>query len=395
MTSTTEAFDTIVIGGGQAGLAVGHALKARGLPFVILDAHERVGDAWRKRWDSLRLFSPARLDSLPGLPFPGPANAFPTKDQMADYLESYATRFELPVRSGVRVDSLARLGDRFVVSAATQCFEADNIVVAMSSWQKPRVPTFAGDLDPRIVQLHSSEYRHRAQLRDGTVLIVGAGNSGAEIGVEVARSHHTVMAGRDTGQVPFPINGLTVRLLVPLLFRIFFHRIATVRTPIGRKLHERFTRHGMPLIRTRQRDLAAAGVERAPRVVGIRTGLPLLEDGRVLEVANVIWCTGYQPGFSWIDLPEVADDRPLHERGIVAAQPGLYFVGLEFLYAASSAMIHGVGRDAERIARAVAARRRADDAATMDDARGLFRHRPPAVVTTARRGARVADLEAS
>ncbi len=362
---TTQRIETIVIGAGQAGLSVGYYLAQQHVPFIILDANTRVGDSWRKRWDSLRLFSPARLDGLPGMPFPGPAYEFPTKDQMAEYLESYAARFELPVRGGVSVDCLTREGGHFVVSAADERFEADNVIVAMSTWQKPRVPAFASQLDPRIQQLHSTEYRGAAQLLDGTVLVVGAGNSGAEISFEVARTHSTILAGRSTGQVPFPINAFTVRVIVPLLFRVFFHRIATVRTPIGRKLRVAFAAHGMPLIRTREQNLAAAGVERAPRVVGVRDGLPLLDDERILDVANVIWCTGYQPGLSWIDLPAMADGLPTHARGIVAGEPGLYFVGLEFLYAASSAMIHGVGRDAQRIARAIGARRRAGYASTV------------------------------
>jgi putative flavoprotein involved in K+ transport len=280
---------------------------------------------------------------------------------MGDYLEAYAAHFELPVLNNTRVDKLIRQGDRFLLSAGDRSFEADNVVVAMSTWQKGRVPAFASELDTSIRQMHSSEYRSPTQLRDGRVLVVGAGNSGAEIGVELARSgFETIVAGRSTGQVPFPINGFTVRVLVPLVFRVFFHRIATLRTPIGRKLHEQFTQHGMPLIRTREQDLAAAGVERTPRVIGVRNGLPMLEDERVLDVANVIWCTGYSAAFSWIELPITANDRPTHERGVVTDEPGLFFLGLEFLYAASSSSLHGVWRDAEYIARAVAERRRAD-----------------------------------
>ncbi len=362
---TTQRIETLVIGGGQAGLATGYHLAKRNQSFLIVDAHERVGDSWRKRWDSLRLFSVARFDALPGMPFPGPAYAFPTKDQMGDYLEAYATQFSLPIQTGVRVERVARQGERFEITAGERRFEADNVVIAMSGWQKPRVPAFAPQLAPNVIQLHSSEYRGPEQLRDGAVLIVGAGNSGAEIAYEVSRTHRTIVAGRTTGQVPFPINGLTVRTVLPLLFRVFFHRIATVHTPIGRKLHASFTSHGMPLIRTREQDLARAGVERAPRVAGVRNGLPLLEDERVLDVENVIWCTGYRADFSWIDVPVIENDRPIHEHGIAKGQPGLYFVGYEFLYAASSAMVHGVGRDAERIARYVATRARQDYASTV------------------------------
>ncbi len=355
-----ERIQTIVIGGGQAGLSVGYHLARRGLPFVILDANERIGDSWRKRWDSLRLFTPARYDGLAGMPFPAPAFTFVTKDEMADYLEAYAARFALPVRTGVRVERLSRHGDRFVVTAGDLRFEAENVVVAMSNYQQPRVPPFAHELAPGIIQLHSSEYRNPSQLRDGGVLIVGAGNSGAEIAVEVARGHPTWLSGRDTGNVPFRIDGTASRLILSrLTLRFVFHRVLTVRTPIGRKMRPRALAHGGPLIRVKPRDLVAVGIERVPRTTGVRDGLPVLENGRVLAVANVIWCTGFHPGFSWIDLPVFGMDEPLHERGVVPGEPGLYFVGLPFLYALSSAMIHGVGRDAEHIVRVIAARSRA------------------------------------
>jgi putative flavoprotein involved in K+ transport len=277
---------------------------------------------------------------------------------MADYLEAYARRFALPVRSGVRVDRLSRQGERFVVAAASTRFEAENVVVAMANYQRPRVPPFAGELEPGIVQVHSFEYRRPAQLRAGDVLVVGAGNSGAEIAVEAVKGHRTWLAGRDTGHVPFRVDGLAARLVLGrLVLRVLFHRVLSLATPIGRKARPKMLHRAAPLIRTRPRELAAAGVIRVPRVVGVRGGLPLLEDGRVLDVANVVWCTGYDPGFSWIDLPVFGTDgEPQHEAGVVAAQPGLYFVGLHFLYAFSSEMIHGVGRDAARIAAVVAAR---------------------------------------
>lgn len=355
-----ERVQTVVVGGGQAGLSVGYHLARRGLPFVILDANERIGDAWRTRWDSLRLFTPARYDGLAGMPFPAPADAFPTKDEMADYLEAYAARFALPVRTGVTVDRLSRQGERFVVAAGDRRFEAEQVVVAMANYQRPRIPPFAQQLDPGIVQLHSSVYRNPSQLRDGGVLIVGAGNSGAEIALEVARGHPTWMSGRDTGHVPFRIEGAAARLfLVRVVLRFLFHRVLTVNTPIGRKVRPTSLAHGGPLIRVKPKDLAAAGIKRVPRTVGARDGLPMLEDGRILNVANVVWCTGFDPGFSWIDLPVLGEDEPMHERGVVAIEPGLYFVGLHFLYAFSSTMIHGVGRDAEHVIEAIAARTRA------------------------------------
>ena len=351
-----EYIDTIVIGGGQAGLSVGYHLSRRGLPFAILDGSDRIGDPWRNRWESLRLFSPARFNGLAGLPFDAPSFVFPTKDEMADYLEAYAARFDLPVRSGLRVDRLVRDGDRFVLTAGDRRFEAANVVVAMSSYQKPHVPAFAAELDPAIVQIHSLDYRSPAQLREGDVLIVGAGNSGAEIGVEVVRHHRTWMSGRSTGQLPFRIGGLVSRFLIRILFRGLFHRILTVDTPIGRKARPKIISRGGPLIRVQAKDLEAAGITRVPRTAGVRDGLPLLDDGRALDVANVIWCTGFGPGLDWIDMPIFDDDEPVHERGICTRLPGLYFVGQHFLYSLSSTMIHGVSRDAERVAEAIAER---------------------------------------
>jgi putative flavoprotein involved in K+ transport len=352
----TERVQVVVIGGGQAGLSVGYCLAQQGLSFVILESNRRIGDSWRKRWDSLRLFTPAKYDGLIGLPFPAPPFSFPTKDEMADYLEMYAKHFNLPIRTGVKVDRLWRDGPRYIVDAGDRRFEADHVVVAMATYQAPRVPEFARALDPRIVQLHSSEYKNPSQLRLGDVLIVGAGNSGADIAIDVARSHRTWLSGRHPGNIPFRIDGHIARLLLPVLFRVVFHRILTVDTPMGRKARPAVISKGGVLIRVKPADLAAAGVERAPRVTGVRDGKPLCADGRVLDAANVIWCTGYHPGLSWIDVPTAiygADGEPVHERGIVPGEPGLYFVGLHFLYAFSSTMIHGVGRDAERIAQTI------------------------------------------
>jgi putative flavoprotein involved in K+ transport len=356
-----ERVQTVVIGGGQSGLSVGYYLAKRGLPFVILDANRRIGDGWRTRWDSLRLFTPARYDGLAGMPFPAKGDAFPTKDEMADYLEAYAARFDLPVRTGVRVDRLSRRGDRFLITSDQGQIEADQVVVAMANFQAPNMPPFAGALAGDVVQLHSLYYRSPAQLQPGGVLVVGAGNSGAEIAMDASRGHQVWMSGRDVGQIPFKIDRfLGRRVMAPLLFRVVFHRILTVDTPMGRKARPNALHRAAPLIRTRRGDLRAAGVEMVPRVVGVRDGRPLLEDDRTLDAANVIWCTGYDAGFSWIDLPVFdADGEPRHERGLVTTQPGLFFVGLHFLYSFSSTMIHGVARDAERIAGAVAGRSRA------------------------------------
>ena len=361
----TQHFHTIVIGGGQAGLSVGYHLARRELPFVILEAHQRVGDGWRQRWDSLRLFSPARFDGLDGMRFPASSHYFPTKDEMADFLESYARKFNLPVRTAVRVDGVTRKDGGFEVTAGSERFLADNVVVAMASYQKPRVPAFAAELDSKIMQMHSVEYRRPSQLQQGGVLLVGAGNSGSEIAMEATRNGHEVwMAGRDVGHVPFRPEKLAGRFLVPIVFRILFHRVLTVDTPMGRKARPKMMSEGTPLIRVKPKDMAAAGIHRVPRMTGVKDGRPMLEDGTVLEVTNVIWSTGFHPGFDWIKLPVHGDHEPQHEGGIVPTEPGLYFVGLHFLYSMSSSMIHGVGRDAERIVKHLAERRQHAKAAS-------------------------------
>jgi putative flavoprotein involved in K+ transport len=352
-----ERVETVVIGAGQAGLATGYHLALRGRQFVILDANQRIGDAWRTRWDSLRLFTPARYDGLPGWPFPAPAWSFPTKDEVADYLEAYAARFDLPVRTGVRVDRLSRAGDRYVVAAGERRFQADQVVVASGAYQRPRIPTFAPELDPGIVQLHSSRYRDPSQLQEGGVLVVGAANSGTEIALELSGDHQTWLSGRHPGQEPFGTGSRKDRLVLPVVWFMASH-VLTVRTPMGRTVRRKFHGRGIPLARAnRERLDRAAGIQRVPRTAGVRDGLAVLEDGRVLEVANVVWCTGFVPDFGWIDLPVFDQDgAPLHDRGIVGAEPGLYFVGLLFLYALSSPLVGGVGRDAEHIAEHIASR---------------------------------------
>ena len=350
-----ESIDTVVIGGGQAGLSVGYHLARQGRQFVILDANERVGDSWRQRWDSLLLFTPARFDGLPGLAFPAARDRFITKDEMADFLETYAARFELPVRGGRTVDRLSRRGDRFVVSAGDESIEADNVVVAMGNSQDPWVPSFSTKLDPRIVQLHAKDYKNRSQLRPGRVLIVGAGNSGADIAMEIVQTHETWMAGKESGHIPFRIEGFFARNVLVSIVRFVGHHVLSVKTPIGRKLRPMVLTKAAPLVRVKPKDLVSAGVQRVGRVVDVRNGLPVVEDDQIIDVENVIWCTGFRPGFSWIDLPILGDrQEPSHERGVVPSEPGLYFVGLHFLYSMTSETITGVQRDAKRIARELA-----------------------------------------
>jgi putative flavoprotein involved in K+ transport len=353
-----QQLGTVVIGGSQAGLAVGYYLKRRQLPFVILDENGRIGDAWRKRWDSLRLFTPGRYDGLPGMPFPGSPGAYPTKDETADYLEAYARAFELPVRTGVRVDRLAKSGDGFEVRCGQHTLFAENVVVATGASNNPRVPSFARELDQCIAQLHSKEYRNRSQIQEGGVLVVGAGNSGAEIAMELAPHHQTWLSGPDTGQEPARAGSRLDHLLTPMMW--FVATRLTVKTALGRKLRDHFLDppRGIPLARVRQKDFGPAGIKRVPRMTGVKKGYPLVEDGTVLTVSNVIWCTGFRPDYHWIDLSLATHNGlPIHDRGIVESCPGLYFIGLLFLYSLSSALVGGVGRDAEHIVDHIASTR--------------------------------------
>jgi putative flavoprotein involved in K+ transport len=351
-----SSYETIVIGGGQAGLSVGYHLAKRNVEFVILDENERVGDAWRERWDSLRLFTPAGFNGLPGMPFDAPKWSFPTKDEMADYLEAYAERFSLTVRTGVRVQSVAQAEDRFLVSMGDERLEARNVVVATGAHRVPKLPPFAVELDPRIVQLHTAGYRSPSQLRDGDVLVVGAGNSGAEIAYELAETHRCLLAGTSNGELPVPHGSRRSRMMFRAI-RFFGHHVLRTDTRIGRKVGFKVAAKGPPLIRRRETDLAAAGIERVGRVAGVQDGLPLLEDGRVLDVANVVWCTGFRTDFGLIDLPAFdGDGRPLHERGVVATVPGLYFAGLIFQYSLTSDVLPNGGRDADYVAQHIASR---------------------------------------
>ena len=353
-----ERMETVIIGGGQAGITAGYHLAKAGRPFVILDANERIGDAWRKRWDSLRLLTPALFSRLPGKRLDMPNWSFPTKDEQADYLEAYAAHFELPVRTGVRVERLEKADRRFVVSAGDETYEAENVIVATGAHNIPKTPAFEAELDPRIVQLHSSAYRNPAQLQEGDVLVVGAGNSGAELALELSRSHRVLLSGPRVGEIPVKHGTFPARLGFRV-FRFFGHQVLKKSNALGRKLGAKLILEADPLIRTRSKELDAAGVERAPRVTKVEDGRPVLEDGRRPDVANVIWCTGFRTDFGWIDLP-VFDEagEPKQVRGVVESEPGLYFLGLVFLYSLSSDVLPGAGRDAAYVAKHIASQRK-------------------------------------
>ncbi|MDJ1018370.1 MAG: NAD(P)-binding domain-containing protein [Paracoccaceae bacterium] len=353
-----ERHNTVIIGAGQAGLSVSYHLKSRGVGHIVLDSANRIGDTWRNRWDSLRLFTPAKFDGLDGFPFPAGKDEFPTKDQMADYLEGYAARFELPVRLNSPVRKLRRCEAGFEVLTEKGAILAKHVVVAAASYQKPRIPPIASSLDSAISQIHSRDYKAPKQIPEGRVLLVGAGNSGAEIAMDLAKTHDVVLAGRDVGHVPFDISGFMGRkMLVRLVIRGMFHHVLTMRTPMGRKFRSKMHDRGMPLIRTRPGQFERAGVRRVGRILSFDGDTAVSDSGDRTRFDSVIWCTGYHSGFDWIDLP-VLDERgaPRHRFGKASDVDGLYFAGIHFQYAVSSTMVAGVGRDARRVADWVAAR---------------------------------------
>jgi putative flavoprotein involved in K+ transport len=342
--SARERLPVVIVGAGQAGLAAGYYLARARVQFVMLDAGHRIGDVWRNRWGSLHLFTPARIDGLPGLRFPASPGDLPTKDTMADYLEAYAERFKLPVRAGMRVSALDGVDGHYLLSAAGQQVEADQVIIATGANQTPRIPAWAADLAPEIVQLSAGDYTHPSQLQPGGVLVVGAGNSGAEIALEAAKAHETWLSGRSTGSSS-PV------IFTPPLWWVAMH-VLTTSTPAGRRVIARMASRGAPWLRIKREDLTAAGIERVARTVGVEDGRPRLEDGRVLDVRNVVWCTGFGQEYRWIHLPVFdAEGAPVHRRGVATSQPGLYFVGRPFLYGVTSALIGGVGRDAEFVTR--------------------------------------------
>jgi putative flavoprotein involved in K+ transport len=348
MHHNTEYVETVIVGGGQAGLIAGYELKKRGREFVILDAHPRVGDAWRNRWDSLRLFTPRRDCELPGLRFTAQRSLAPTKDEMADYLEAYAAHHELPVRNGVRAIRLTKFGDAFLIETTVGDLATTNVIITTGSYGNPKVPSFADDLDPHIVQLHSSAYRNPSQLQSGGVLLVGGGNSGADISMDVVQIHPTWLAGPKVPHIPPDIDKWFARTFVVRAVRFMQRNVLSLRTPIGRRAAPKMRGKATPLIRVKPKWLARAGVQRVGRVIGVHDGLPQLDSGQVLDVTNVIWCTGYRHAFSWIDLGTAFDEHgsPMHARGVSSEVSGLYFVGLEFQFALASASFWGVARDA-------------------------------------------------
>jgi putative flavoprotein involved in K+ transport len=356
-----EYLGTVIIGAGQTGLATAYFLGTAGVPCVVLDEHRRVGDQWRQRYASLLLNTPAQYDGLPGMPFPAPRGSYPTGAEMGDHLERYVATMGIAVRSGVRVLAVDRQpGGGYELTTSEGLIQADNVVVAGGAEQLPKVPGFARELDPGIRQLHSSGYHNPGQLLPGSVLVVGGGQSGADIALEIVQAgHETWLSGRAMPEVPVPFGSRRMKLGLPVLWFLANH-VLTVNTPIGRRMQPEVRNGGAPLLRVRRADLDAAGVHLTEaRTVGADDGRPVLADGTVLDVANVVWCTGFRQEFGLVRPDVTGDDGyPASDGGIVEGAPGLYYVGLLFQTAFASMLIGGAGRDARRIAAHIAARAR-------------------------------------
>lgn len=353
-----QRFDTVIVGGGQAGLSTAYELRQHGVECIVLEAEPRLGNQWRRRWDSLRLFTPARHDGLPGSRFPASEMAYPTKDEFGDYLETYATDAAIPVRTGVRATLLSRVEGGFRLDTSAGTYEADDVVIA-TGYDRGELPAFAKEIAPSIKQLHAFDYRNPSQLA-GEVLVVGAGTSGVEVAIESALAGHaTTLAGRSTGAVPPIAYAFGGRL-----FWFFANRIASIDTPIGRAMRPRIVAMGAPLIRLKMADALAAGVARAPRVASVNDGMPVLADGKSVRPDTIVWCTGFGHDYGWIKLPILAEDGRLrHRRGVVETEPGLYFVGLQFQSRLASGFVGGVRHDARFVATAIAGRMRQPRAA--------------------------------
>jgi putative flavoprotein involved in K+ transport len=343
-TPPATPLDVIVVGAGQSGLAVGRHLARRDLRFLILDAAPEIGHSWRNRWDSLRLFTPAQYSGLPGMPFPAPADTYPTKDQVADYLGTYAEAHSLPVLLDTSVESVSRDGDLFTVRTSQGALCARQVIVATGPFRRPAVPPMAEQLAAEVVQLHSSAYRRPDQLPKGRVLVVGAGNSGLQIALELADDREVhVAVGTKQKMVP-------QRPLGRDLFW-WLTRTGLLTRPATSPLVRLFRRRGGDLvIGTSQQMLDDAGVRMQPRLAGIEGRTARFADGSELEVDAVLWATGFRQDYGWIDIPGVWDGEQLqHERGVTAV-PGLFFVGLPWQHTRGSALLGFVGEDAAWIA---------------------------------------------
>ena len=343
--SPAAHYDLVIIGAGQAGLALSFQLRESGLRFLLVDAGDEVGHSWASRWESLRLFTPARYCALPGTPFPAPPDTYPGKDEVAAYLADYAARHDLPVLMGTRVDRIAPdAAGGYVLDAAAVRLHARQVVLASGPLHVPHIPSVADGLAAEVKQLHSSEYRGPGDLPPGRVLVVGGGNSGYQIAAELTASHQVGLAlGTRNASVPQRPLGRDIFWWQSIT------RLITIRSDsrLGR-----WMRHGEgTVIGVSPKQLRTLGVVFHPRAVAAAGRTVRFADDTSLDVDAVVWATGFDNDHSWVHVPAAKDsaDRLLHRRGVTPA-PGLYVLGLPWLHTTGSALLGFVTDDAEYLA---------------------------------------------
>jgi len=337
--------DVVVVGAGQAGLAAGYHLTRAGVEVQLLERADRVGTSWARRWDSLRLFTPVRYDGLPGLPFPGDPWSYPGKDDVAAYLAEYARHFALPVRTGAEVVSLAGEAGRFTLRLADGgTVRAHRVVVATGAFGRPATPDLSGELSPQVVQVHSDDYRSPAELPDGRVLVVGGGNSGFQIALELAESGREVhlAEGARLRAVPQRIAGRDLFWWLTATRAVH----APSSTFVGRRLRASDT-----IIGTTRRALRRAGVAFRPRATTADTSTVGFADGTTFAPSAVVWATGYRQDDRWVTIPGALDTAgELTTDDGVTPVPGLYTLGRPWQRDRGSALLGYVRHDAERLA---------------------------------------------
>ncbi|WP_374702516.1 flavin-containing monooxygenase [Bacillus sp. M6-12] len=334
-------YDVLIIGAGQAGLSMGYFLRKTSLSFLIIDNNERIGDVWRKKYDSLVLFTPRSYSSLPGLMLNGDPSGFPSKDEMADYMEQYALTFNLPVQLNVNVKRVIKENTLFHIHTHDSVFKAKKVVIATGPFHTLRIPSFSDQLSIDIVQLHSSQYKNPAQLQDGPVLVVGAGNSGAQIAAELSEEKETYLsAGQDIRFFPLTLGSKSIFWWADKLGILK----ASQNTFIGKKIQKQ----GDPIFGYELREVLKNGkIKVKDRTSHFYENKVVFEDQSSIQVNNIIWATGFIQSYTWLEIPQTfySNGKINHERGISKVE-GLYFLGLPWQHNRGSALILGVGDDA-------------------------------------------------
>ncbi|WP_264740598.1 flavin-containing monooxygenase [Cytobacillus firmus] len=335
-------YDVLVIGAGQAGLSAGYFLKKRNLSFLLLDQGNEIGESWRKRYDSLKLFTPRLFSSLPGLSLSGDPGGYPTKDEISDYLLKYGEEFSLPVKLGIVVTKLEREGDCYVLSTSQGEYRSKQVVVATGPFQKPNIPEFSKSLSDEVLQLHSSEYENPDQLLSGTTVVVGGGNSGAQIAAELAEHRDVYLSvGQKPKFLPQDLGGKSIFW--------WFDKVGLLKATVNSQVGQMIRNTPDPIFGYELKvKLKNGGIRQKPRAVSANDHNLIFEDQSTVKVRNLIWSTGFKSDSSWIKIPAIFNEKgmPIHKRGVTDSQ-GLYFLGLPWQYRRGSALLQGVGADAE------------------------------------------------